>query len=164
MPHVDTKTATKIQLYGITIKYNLGPKVPVADTLSRVNCRGNTPIKGLDVTIHGITPQPIMHIKVHEIHQATKKDQTIQLLMQQLMEGWPEHHKRLQPFWCIRNDLAIEHSCPTFQGRIYIPSSMRKKHLQALHQGYPGTVKMKLRAQSSMYWIGLNKEIENHVI
>ena len=56
---------------------------------------GNTPIKGLDVTIHEISLQLMMHIKVQEIQQATKKDQTLQLLMQQLMEGWPEHHKKL---------------------------------------------------------------------
>ena len=46
----------------------------------------------------------------------------------------------------------------------YIPSSIRKECLQALHQVHPGIVKMKLRAQSSMYWVGLNKEIENHVM
>ena len=92
----------KIQPYDITIKYIQGPKVPVADTLSRVSPSANTPIKGLDVTIHELTPQPMMYIKVQEIQQATKKDLTLQLLMQQLMEGWPEHHKRLpvslQPF------------------------------------------------------------------
>ena len=136
--------------------------------LSRVNHRGNTPIKGLDVTIHEITPQPMIHIKVQETQQATRKDQTLQLLMQQLMEGWPEHCRRLpvslQPFWHIRSDLAIEYSCITFQGRFYIPSSMRKECLQVLHQGHSGIVKMKLTAQSSMHWIGLNKEIENHVM
>ena len=41
---------------------------------------------------------------------------------------------------------------------------MGKECLQALHQGHPGNVNMKLRVQSSMYWIGLKKEIENHVM
>ena len=36
--------------------------------------------------------------------------------------------------------------------------------MKALHQGHPGIVKMKLRAQTSMYWLGLNKENENHVM
>ena len=78
----------KIQPYNISIKYIPGPKVPEADALSRVNPSENTPIKGLDVTIHEITPQPMMHIKAQEIQQATKKDQTLQLLIQQFMEGW----------------------------------------------------------------------------
>ena len=36
--------------------------------------------------------------------------------------------------------------------------------MKTLHQGHPGIIKMKLRAQTSMYWLGLNKEIENHVM
>ena len=36
--------------------------------------------------------------------------------------------------------------------------------MKALHQGYPGMVKMKLRAKTSMYWIGINREIEEHVM
>ena len=67
----------------------------MTDALCRVNPSGNTPIKGLDVTIHEIIQQPMLHIKVQEIQQATKKDQILQLLMQQQMEGWPEHYKRL---------------------------------------------------------------------
>ena len=30
--------------------------------------------------------------------------------------------------------------------------------------GHPGMLKMKLRAQQSMYWLGINKDIENHVM
>ena len=41
---------------------------------------------------------------------------------------------------------------------------MRKACLNLLHEGHPGIVKMKLRAQTSVYWIGLNKEIEDHIL
>ena len=74
MPHPGYKTVLKMQLYDLIIKYIPGPKVSVPDALSRANPSGNTLIKGLDVTIHEITPQPMMHIKVQEIQQATKKD------------------------------------------------------------------------------------------
>ena len=89
------------------------------------------------------------------------------MLMQQLMEGWPQHVKKLplalRPFWQLRNDLAIEHSCITYQGRLYIPTVLRPNMMKALHQGHPSIVKMKLRAKSAVYWMGLNKEIEEHV-
>ena len=71
----------KIQLYGVNIQFIPGPKVPLADTLMRANPRGKTLIKGLDVTIHQITPQPQIHIKVQEIKQAAKIDQILQILM-----------------------------------------------------------------------------------
>ena len=55
-------------------------------------------------------------------------------------------------------------SIDLYQGRFYIPSSMCKTCLNLLHEGHPGIVKMKLRAQTSVYWIGLNKEIEDHIL
>ena len=58
----------------------------------------------------------------------------------------------------------MEHSCVTFQGRFYIPSVWRDDCLRALHQGHPDIVKRKLRAQTNIYWLGINKEIDNHVI
>ena len=64
----------------------------------------------------------------------------------------------------MKDDLSIEHSCITFQGSFYIPSVLSASCLKALHQGHPDIVKMKLRAQTCMYLLGLNKEIENHVM
>ena len=57
--------------------------------------------------------------------------------------------------------MSTEHSCVTYQGKFYIPSALRAGCLTALHQGHTGIVKMKLRAQTSMYWLGINKEIDN---
>ena len=135
--------------------------------MSRVSPSGKTEIKGLDVTIHDPTTT-LNHVQVEAIQQATREDQVLQMLMQQMMQGWPDHIKllpvALKPFWQLKEDLSIEHSCVTFQGRFYIPSVLRAGCLKALHQGHPGIVKMKLRAQTSMYWLGLNKEIENHVM
>ena len=158
----------KLQPYDITIKYLPGHKVAVADALSRVSPSGKTVIRGLDVTIHEMTNQPYVHNRIAQIQKATREDQVLQLLMQQIMEGWPQHCKSLpvvlRPFWQLKDDLAIELSCVTYQGRFYIPSSMCKACLNLLHEGHPGIVKMKLRAQTSVYWIGLNKEIEDHIL
>ena len=67
------------------------------------------------------------------------------MLMQQMMQGWPDHIKllpvALKPFWQLKEDLSIEHSCVTFQGRFYIPSVFRAGCLKALHQGHPDIVK-----------------------
>ena len=75
----------KLQPYDITINYVPGSQVPVRDALSRVSPSGRTEIKGLDVTIHEITPH-LSHIKVETIQQGTKEDPTLHLLMQLLME------------------------------------------------------------------------------
>ena len=86
--------------------------------------------------------------------------------MQQLMEGWPEYVKQvprdLKPFWQLRDNLSVEHGCVLFPGMFYIPQALRSQCLKTLHQGYPGITKMKLRAQTSMYWIGIGKQIEDN--
>ena len=139
----------------------------VADALNRVSPSGKTEIEGLNVTIHDLTTT-LSHVQVEAIQRVTREDQVLQMLMLQMMQGWPDHIElltvALNPFWELKDDLSIEHSCITFQGRFYIPSVLRAGCLKALHQGHPGIVKMKLRAQTSMYWLGLNKQIENHVM
>ena len=84
----------KLQPYDITIKYVPGQKVPVADALSRVSPSGKTEIKGLDVTIHDLTTT-LNHVQVEAIQQAIREDQVLQMLMQQMMQGWPDHIKLL---------------------------------------------------------------------
>ena len=84
------------------------------------------------------------------------------------MEGWPEYVKQvprdLKPFWQLRDDLSTEHGCVLFQGRFYMPQAMRSQCLNTIHQGHPGIIKLWLRAQISIYWIGMGKQIEDHVL
>ena len=61
------------------------PKVPIADALSRVSPNGKIEIKGLDVTIHEMCPG-LETNHVDAIQKATKEDQILQMLMQQLMK------------------------------------------------------------------------------
>ena len=134
----------KLQPYDITTKYVTGCQVPVADVFSRVSPSGRTEIQGLDVNINEITPD-LSHIQVETIQQASKEDPILQLLMQQLMDGWPEHVKQvsrdLKWFWQLRDDLSVEHGCFLFQGRLYIPQALRSYCLKTLHQGHPGITK-----------------------
>ena len=95
----------KLQPYDVTIKYVPGQKVPVADALSRVSPSGRTEIKGLDVTIHDL-PTTLGHVQVEAIQNATRKDQVLQMLMQQMMQGWPGHIKLLP--MALKTILAVE--------------------------------------------------------
>ena len=126
----------KIQPYDITIKYVQGQKVPVAGALSRVSPSGKTEIKGFDVIIYDLTTT-LSHVQVEAIQKATRGDQVLQMLMQQMMQGWADHIKllpvALKPFWQLKENLSIEHLCITFQGRFYIPSVVRASCLKALH-------------------------------
>ena len=100
----------KTQPYDFGIKYSPGKEVAFADALSRVNPLDKMELKGLDLTIHELTPCMIP-IEVSTIHGEHKKDATIQLLIQQLLQGQPDYHKEVDPalnkYWALRDDLSI---------------------------------------------------------
>ena len=69
---------------------------------SRVSPGGRTEIKGLEVTIHDPT-RTSSYIQVETIQKATREDQLLEMLMQQMMQGWPDLIKLLpvapKPFY-----------------------------------------------------------------
>ena len=156
----------KIQPYDFEIKYIPGKEVALADALSRVNPQDKMELKGLDFTIHELTPC-MTPIQVSRIHEEQKKDATLQLLTQQLITGWPNHCKEVDPaltkYWALRDDISIEDGCIAYLGRLVIPPILRKSCMESLHRGHPGMSKMHLRAKQSLYWPGINEEIRSKV-
>lgn len=47
--------------------------------------------------------------------------------------------------------------------RVIIPSTLQKRTLKEFHVGHPGTSRMKSLMRSYVYWINMNKDIENTV-
>ena len=124
-------------------------------------------LKGWSVTIHELTPT-MSRVQVETIQKATQEDTTLQLLMQQMIKGWPKEGCRklpdvLKPYWQFREHLAFEHSCITWKGRFFIPIALRPHCLKVLHNGHPGVTKMTLKAQSSMFWPGISKQIAKYI-
>ena len=119
----------KVQPYDFSIKYVPGPKVPMADALSIVIPREKVESKGLGVTIDQLTPQ-LTKVQVQRAKKATKQHKILQLLMQQIMQGWPQEGSRklpriLKPFWQLREHLTTEHSCINWKGRFFIHKALR---------------------------------------
>ena len=156
----------KIQTYDFVIKYVPGKDIPMADAFSRVSPYEKTEIKGLAVTIHGLTPQLSM-IQAESILKGTQEDKTLQLLIQQMLEGWPESCRKipeiLGPFWQWRDDLSIEFLCITWKDRFFIHIAFRGHCLQVLHNAHWGVAKMTLGPKDSMLWPNINKDIAKHV-
>ena len=104
----------KMQPYDFEIKYFPGKEVALADTLNRVSPQDKMELKGLDFTIHELTPC-MTPIQVSMIHEEQKKDTTMQLLIQQLIQGWPNHCKEVDPalnkYWTLSDDISIEDGC-----------------------------------------------------
>ena len=84
------------------------------------------------------------------------------------MQGWPKNIKQvppeIQPYWTFREELTIEDGLILKGTRIVIPTKQHQAVLKQLHEGHLGLNKCKLRAKDTVYWPGLNAELENLVL
>ena len=98
--HLPRKITLSLQPYDIIFKYIPDQEVPISEAPS-----DKTEIKRLDVTIHYVTTI-LNHVQVEAIQKPAREDQVLQLLMQQIMQGWPGHIKWVpvvvKPFWKLK--------------------------------------------------------------
>ncbi|KAJ8047788.1 hypothetical protein HOLleu_06882 [Holothuria leucospilota] len=157
----------QLQGYKYTIKYVPGQNVPIADCLSRciaTDCK-TTQIPNIDVHVHEITNmKPFV---IDRIRAATASDTILQTLKTYIIEFWPSEKNQCNEishaYWQHRHELAIYNGLILKGSRIIIPTSMRPKILSILHQQHQGIEKTRLRARQSVFWPGLNAEIERMI-
>ncbi|CAB3999906.1 Hypothetical predicted protein [Paramuricea clavata] len=130
----------------------------IADTLSRLSPREGDEITGMQVKIHNLEFSPV---ELQQIREETAKGGTLQILTEQVMEGWPDSIKKTQqaikPYWNNRDDISIQEGVLLLGSRIIVPKSLRQKILQEIHSGHQGMEKCKLCTKSCVYWPGIYK-------
>ena len=155
----------RLQPYDCIIKYKPGKEMVIANTLSRLSPREGDEIPGMQVKIHHLVE--FSPVELQQIKDETAKDRTLQILSEQVMQGWPDSIKKTQqeikPYWNNRDDISIQEGVILLGSRIIVPKLLRQKIMQEIHSGHQGMEKCKLRAKSCVYWPGIYKEIENLV-
>ena len=104
-----------------------------------------------------------MNVKVHHLVRITPAP-LLQQLSQQVVHGWPDSVKEVdptaKPYWSLRDDISVENGLVLLGSRVIVPESSRGNILQQIHGGYFGIEKCKLRAKSCVYWPSIYREIE----
>ena len=152
------------------IQYRRGKEIPLADALSRVS---PTPVEenGIQlpiVAVNLITSNiPVSSSEIDLIHGETAKDPTLNLLIHYIHMGWPVDRRmlphKLHAFWNYREDLSMENGLITKGARLIIPSTLRRKVLEQIHEGHLGIEKCMLKARDSVFWPGISNEIRETV-
>ena len=105
---------------------------------------------------------------LQQLRVATQADDELAILKHTIMQGWPKNIKQvppeLQSYWTFREELTIEDGLILKGTRIVIPHKQQQAILKQLHEGHLGLNKCKLRAKETVYWPGLNNDLENLVL
>ena len=72
--------------------------------------------------------------------------------------------QEIQKYWTFREELTIEDGLVLKGTCIVIPEEMREGILKQIHEGHLGFNKCQMRAKETVYWPGLNDQLENLIL
>ena len=154
----------RLQSYDYSIKYRPGKEMTLADSLSRIPNNASSDEINLDLKVCFIQ---FANSRLQEIRMETKNDSTLRRLMTHIVNGFPtsiqELHQEVRPYWSFGDELSIEDGILLKGSRVVIPSSLQESYLDKIHEGHQGITRCTQHAKSSIYWPGINKDIENKV-
>jgi hypothetical protein len=151
----------KIQGYNFDINYTPGKQVILADTLSRLPNQSKNEDIELDCSVDLVNFSPN---KQNQLRTGTALDSQLSCLSQVIMEGWPEDFKSVpmpaRDFWSYRDELTVQNGIILKGQQVLIPETVRADILQQLHASHLGIDKTRRLARQSVFWPGINKDIE----
>ena len=137
-----TRMLVQLLDFTLDVTYQPGAQTHFSDTISRLSSHdkneGKT-IENLDVLIHAIEELTGFNsLSVDKIHQHTTKDQTMQLLIQHINEGFPESSTKLpdniKTYFSFRDELTVCNGMVLKDhNRIIIPESLQTQAVDILH-------------------------------
>ena len=156
----------RLSHYDVDIEYLKGKENVIVDALSRVSPQpvreGKTDRDVIPV--HMLTEEiPADTASIAGVRRATAEDTMSGLLMQAVVNGWPDArkdcHLLLLDYWTYREEISAENGL-LFKGhRLIVPEKLRSRTLQTIHKGHYRVDKMQLRARESVFWPRISADI-----
>ena len=105
---------------------------------------------------------------LNQLRVSTEADDELDLLKHTIMQGWPSSIKKVppvsQPYWMFREEFTVEDGLIVKGTRIVIPAKKHEAILKLIHEGHLGLNKCTLHAKETVYWPGLNDQLEKLVL
>lgn len=154
----------RLQRYDYDISYVPGKEMTLADSLSRLPKDKKDAEINLDVKVCYVqfsTP------KLRELCTETEKDTELSMLKRQIVNGFPDTRREIpseiRSYWSFRDQLSVDNGLVVKGEQIVIPTSLRAQYLDRIHEAHQGINRCQQRARNSVYWPGINSDIDNIV-
>ena len=113
----------------------------IADALSRAYPKNSVPVvEEQSEFCHQVEDivlsehLPISSESLRQFRNETAKDQSLQILMQVVLTGWPEHKQlvpqEVQAYFISRDELSVQDGLLFKSDRVIIPASLRQQIIQ----------------------------------
>ena len=116
-------------------------------------------------TLATLNSAPITAVTWDLVRTATTSDETLNKLLQIIEAGFPDNSSELEidlrPYFKLRDHLSTVNGVILYNDRVLVPLSLRTNVLSTLHSAHQGTSTMTARAESSVFWPGITKDIQN---
>ena len=158
--------------FSYTVSHVPGKDLSTADALSRSPSQTATQADEhfanevqifVDSVVAGL---PATEGRLQEIRENQKQDNICSQIMDFCEFGWPEKNNLSTPakqYFPYKAELTVQNGLLLKGQRLVIPTSMQKCMLGKIHEGHQGIVKCRKRAQESIWWPGLSKQLQDLV-
>ena len=118
--------------------------------------------------VHSVISRlPISAARLEQFQKETEKDQTLQVVREYIMNGWPKSSKDIDPciklYYMIRDDLSCVHNLILKNQRNVVLTVLFQEMKETLHTGHSGIERCKRGARDTLYWRGINAHLEDYV-
>jgi hypothetical protein len=161
----------RLHKYDVKLEYLKGQQNVIADALSRVSpmkvVEKDYPPEGM-VPLHSLTSAiPATSTIMDQTRTSTALDPVLSQLKVYIINGWPTYRNQIDPlckqYWNYKEEFTLEDGL-IFKGeRMVVPQNLQRRFLQDLHRSHIGEEKTKLFARTSVFWPGINEQIETTV-
>jgi transposase InsO family protein len=155
----------RTQKYDFSLEYRPGSSIPIADALSRAPL-GTQPEQDIE-TVSNLTFSAINDSRLSEIRDATEQDESLRMLRDVVVKGWPQNKATLPQavavYYSYRDELSVQDGIILRGERVVIPRSMREDMKKRLHAGHLGINSCLRRARDVIFWPGMTQDIRQYI-
>ena len=161
----------RVSHYDLDLVYQMGKEMYISGPLSHMpnhKVDNGKMIPGLNVSIHEVYNS--VHISKNYMlmnKEHTAHDHVLQQLINVVQHGWPEQRPNMDPevikYWNFGDEMSVYDGLVLKGHRFCVPTELDNDVLKLLHTPHMGISKTLLHAGTSVYWPGLNRDIEKMV-